>query len=387
MAIPEFSGAVFDSRQVRPGMLFVAVPGEKCDGRDFIAQARAAGAVAVVEGFEALGRLAHEYRRSLRAKVIGVTGSAGKTTTKELLRAMLSTCGRTFATQGNYNNHLGLPMTILNCPRDAEFLVLEMGSNHPGEIAALCGIAEPDAGAISSIGTAHIANFGSTAAIAREKGALLAAAREFGVIGEGVREAEILRSMCRGELVTAGREPPAEAAAAVAAVLPGVHNLANAAVALAAARRWGFRDGDLLTALAGFALPGARFRRTVRDGIIYVDDTYNANPEAAVAALDAFAALPVAGRRIAILGDMLELGATAGAAHARVFSHARELGIDLLVGVGECAAKCPADRHYHDVSALRADFSTLVRRGDAVLLKASHAVGLGALLSQFAPDA
>lgn len=380
MAIPDFCGAVFDSRQVRPGMLFVAVPGEKCDGRDYIDAARAAGAAAVVEGYEALESLARDYRRSLKAKVIGVTGSAGKTTTKELLRAMLSVCGRTFATPGNYNNHLGLPMTILNCPRDTEFLVLEMGSNHPGEIASRCAVAEPDAGAISSIGTAHIANFGSTAAIAREKGALLAAAREFGVIGADVREAQILRSLCRSELVIAGQLPEA-AAAAVAAVLPGAHNLANAAVALAAARRWGFKDSDLPAALAGFALPGSRFKRVVRDGVLYVDDTYNANPEAAVAALDAFAALPVAGRRIAILGDMLELGETAGEAHARVFRHAREIGIDLVVGVGEHSAKCPADRHYADVMSIAADFGALARKGDAVLLKASHAIGLGSLIA------
>ena len=137
----EFSGATFDSRAVKPGMLFVALKGEKNDGHAYIPQALERGAVGVVDGLDELQKLANEYRRSLKAKVIGITGSAGKTTTKELLRAFLSKAGKTHATDGNFNNHIGLPLTILNCPKDADFLVVEMGTNHPGEIAALCQIA------------------------------------------------------------------------------------------------------------------------------------------------------------------------------------------------------------------------------------------------------
>ena len=160
---------VFDSREVKPGMGFVALKGEKVDGRDFIPAAIANGAADVIEGLEALQRRAAERRRSLKAKVIGVTGSAGKTTTKELLKAFLSKVGPTYATEGNFNNHIGLPLTIMNCPEDSEFLVLEMGTNHPGEIAALCDIAAPDVGLLTGVGTAHLEFFGSREGIERER--------------------------------------------------------------------------------------------------------------------------------------------------------------------------------------------------------------------------
>ena len=127
----DFRGATFDSRKVEPGMLFVALKGENVDGHDFIEAALAKGAAGVVDGLEELQRVAGEYRRTLKAKVIGVTGSAGKTTTKELLRAFLSAAGTVHATQGNYNNHIGLPVTILNCPQEADFLVVEMGRTTP----------------------------------------------------------------------------------------------------------------------------------------------------------------------------------------------------------------------------------------------------------------
>ena len=158
----------FDSREVKPGMGFVALKGEKADGHAFIPQALERGAAEIVDGLDALQEKARERRRSLKAKVVGLTGSAGKTTTKELLRAFLSTVGRTYATEGNFNNHIGLPLTILNCPDDADFLVLEMGSNHPGEIAALCEIAAPDAGVITNVGTAHLEFFKTQDGIAAE---------------------------------------------------------------------------------------------------------------------------------------------------------------------------------------------------------------------------
>ena len=141
-----FSGATLDSRRVKPGMLFVAVKGERVDGHDFIPMALERGAAGIVDGYAELDRVARAYRRTLKAKVIGITGSAGKTTTKELVAAFLRAGGfRVHATEGNFNNDLGLPLTILNCPRDAEFLVVEMGTNHPGEIAYLVDIAAPAA--------------------------------------------------------------------------------------------------------------------------------------------------------------------------------------------------------------------------------------------------
>lgn len=357
--------ATFDSRQVRPGMTFIALKGEKADGRAYIPQALAAGASHIIEGYEALDREALAARRALKAKVVGVTGSAGKTTTKELLKAFLSRIGRTYATEGNYNNHIGVPLTILNCPEDAEFLVVEMGTNHPGEIAHLCDIAEPDAGVLTNVGTAHIEFFGSREGIAAEKTVLLKRAKEFAVDGRSV-----------GPL-------PARLASAVAQYLPGAHNQANAAAAFELASHYGLGEDDAIAALDGFALPGARWKRSEAGGVSFIDDTYNANPDSMIAALDAFAAMEgVAGRKIAILGDMFELGARSAEFHEAVFNHAAAKGLDIVIAIGETSSKCRADIKLRDAGELKEKLFTFAKPGDAVLLKASHGMHLGEALCQ-----
>ena len=370
----------FDSRAVRPGMGFVALKGEKVDGHAFIPQALAAGAVEVIDGLEALQAKAQAYRRSLKAKVIGVTGSAGKTTTKELLKAFLSKVGKTHATEGNFNNHIGLPMTILNCPADADFLVVEMGTNHPGEIAALCAIAEPDAGLITNVGTAHLEFFRTQDGIAKEKGVLGAAARDFFVIGDNNVRLDLLKGLCRGEAVVADTAQD-WMRAALADVLPGEHNVSNACIAFAVASRFGCTREQAVAALADFALPGARWRRVERDGVTYIDDTYNANPDSMIAALDAFAALPCAGRHVAVLGDMFELGPNALDLHRKVFAHAMSLGLPLVIGVGEMSSQCLCHLVYRDLAVLKKKFRVDVSAGDLVLLKASHSMKLGELLT------
>ena len=344
----------FDSREVRPGMGFVALKGEKCDGRDFIPQARAAGAADVIVGLDELQRRARERRRTLRAKVIGVTGSSGKTTTKEFLKTFLACPG----TEGNFNNHIGLPMTILNCPDDADFLVLEMGTNHPGEIAALCDIADPDVGVVVSIGTAHLEFFGSREGIAREKMTLASRARDFAVLPEDA----------------AANVPP------FPCPLPGPHNLADMSLAYAVARRLGVSDEVCAARLSDFVLPGARWRRVEKWGATFIDDTYNANPDSMVAALDAFASTPCDGRRIAVLGDMFELGPQAAELHKKVFAHAMGLGLPLVIGVGELSSQCLCHLVYKNVASLKKRFRVDVSAGDLVLLKASHAMRLGDLL-------
>ena len=371
----------FDSREVKPGMGFVALKGEKADGHAFIPQALERGAAEIVDGLEALQAKARARRRALGAKVVGLTGSAGKTTTKELLRAFLSTVGRTYATEGNFNNHIGLPLTILNCPDDAEFLVLEMGSNHPGEIAALCEIAEPDAGVITNVGTAHLEFFKSQDGIAEEKGALFAAAKEFCVVSAGNVRLDALRARC-GEAECIVVDPnPQWLADALAPVLPGAHNVSNAALAFAAAERLGATREGALSALSGFALPGSRWRRVEKWGATFVDDTYNANPDSMVAALDAFAAMPCDGRRIAVLGDMFELGPGALDLHRKVFAHAMALGIPLVIGVGELSSQCLCHLAYKDLASLKKRFRVDVSAGDLVLLKASHSMKLGELIA------
>lgn len=380
MELGTFRGATLDSRQVVPGMLFVAIKGEKVDGRAYIPQARAKGAAGVLEGREELARAAQAYRRTLKATVVGVTGSAGKTTTKELTAAFLRAGGfKVHATEGNYNNDLGLPLTILNCPLDADFLVVEMGTNHPGEIKYLVDIAEPDIGLVSSIGTAHIEFFKTQDGIAREKGVLLSdlrvSPRSFAVLARENERYDLLRSLSAAPVVTVSLDDPAAArlAAALRVRLPGRHNVSNALIARACATRLGVPEAACLAALADFSLPGGRWRVVERNGVTYVDDTYNANPTSMVAALETFASLDVAGRRIAVLGDMFELGEQSAALHAQVKARAAELPLDRVVFVGDSFGGVSRD-------AAKAELAGLARPGDAVLLKASHGMHLDELL-------
>jgi len=360
----------FDSREVKPGMGFVALKGEKVDGRAFIPQARAAGAEKVIEGLEALQEEARAYRRTLRAKVIGVTGSAGKTTTKELLKAFLSKVGKTSATEGNFNNHIGLPLTILNCPPEADFLVVEMGTNHPGEIAALCDIASPDVGIVTNVGTAHLEFFKTQAGIAEEKGTLL-------------KRAPLAFSASDNAFLPGTVDTHQEwLQRALAEVLPGAHNVANACLAFAVAEHFGCTREQAVSALADFALPGARWKRSERGGIAFIDDTYNANPDSMIAALDALSGVPCAGRRVAVLGDMFELGPDALELHRKVFAHALSLRLPLVVGVGERASQCVCHLAYKTVDELRRKLGYQLSAGDVVLLKASHSMKLGGILSE-----
>ena len=406
MTIGTFRGATLDSRQVKPGMLFVAVKGERVDGHDFIPQALAAGAAGIVDGREELARVAAEYRRTLKAKVIGITGSAGKTTTKELVAAFLRAGGfRVHATAGNFNNDLGLPLTILNCPQDAEFLVVEMGTNHPGEIAYLVDIARPDAGVISSIGTAHIEYFKTQDGIADEKGTLFARLPPdgFAVVGINNDRYERLRAMSAARVVSVdpSDDAGAQIASALAVRLPGAHNVSNARLAAACAGEFGVSLERCIAALADFSLPGDRWRVVEKDGVTYVNDCYNANPTSMIAALETFAAIPCAGRRVAVLGDMFELGDRKEAFHEQVLARAAELPIDAVFAVGEAmAAACAAvlskppyrvaenvgvagisPATFADVPSARAALATFLRPGDAVLLKASHGMHLEAILA------
>ncbi len=377
-----FCGATLDSRMVKPGMLFVAVKGERVDGHDFIPQALAAGAAGVIDGRDELSSAARAWRAALPAKVIGITGSAGKTTTKELVAAFLRAGGfKVHATAGNFNNDLGLPLTILNCPRDADFLVVEMGTNHPGEIRHLVGVARPHVGVISSIGTAHIEFFKTQDGIADEKGELFRSLPPsgFAVLSRENDRYERLRAMSAAPVVTVSASDPSASAlaSALAVRLPGRHNVSNAQLAAACAGRFGVSLEKCVSALAGFTLPGGRWRVVESGGVTYIDDTYNANPTSMVAALETFAEIPVSGRRIALLGDMFELGERSAELHSQVGRRAGELHLDELVTVGaESNANIPGTVRCADAAEARAALARIVRPGDAVLLKASHGMHL-----------
>lgn len=391
-----FAGVTFDSRRVTPGCLYMAFPGATRDGHEFVEAALAKGAAAALVRREwaaahpglpliavdspraALTAAARAWRARLKAKVVGVTGSAGKTTTKELTAAFLRAGGlRVHATAGNYNNDIGLPITLLECPADADVLVLEMGTNHPGEIAALVDLARPDAGLISSIGTAHLEFFKTQDGIADEKGALFAGLPPdgFAVLARENVRFDRLVVLSAAPVTAVATDDPAAArlAAALKVRLPGPHNVSNALIALACARRFGVSEAACLDALKDFTLPGGRWRVVERNGVTYVDDTYNANPTSMVAALETFASLDVAGRRVAVLGEMYELGAKSAELHAVVLARARELPLDRLLLVGAAFGGVSRD-------AAGAALTDYVRPGDAVLLKASHGVHLEALV-------
>jgi UDP-N-acetylmuramoyl-tripeptide--D-alanyl-D-alanine ligase len=399
--------AVIDSRAVGAGDLFVGLPGEHVDGGRFAPQALAGGAwgvlvapehaeaaqcampgalIAVDDPLLALQRLATAWRRALDCQVVGITGSVGKTSTKDILAAMLAQARRTVANRENLNTEIGLPLTVLEAPPDTEALVLEMGMREPGQIAELTAIAEPDVGLITAVAPVHLELMGSIEAIAAAKAELVAGLRPGGTAVLPAGEA-LLEPHRRDDVATVTFGPGGDVeelpkgldlqVAGVGGRDPiSAHMRRNALAAVAAARALGVEpSGALQVALSSF-----RGQRTHLPGdIVVVNDCYNANPMSMRAALDDLAA-SASGRRVAVLGDMLELGPDEARFHAEVGAHAKAAGVDLLVAVGPRAAHF-ADG-YGEVVALP-DAQTaadtvpgLVQPGDTVLLKASRGVGL-----------
>jgi UDP-N-acetylmuramoyl-tripeptide--D-alanyl-D-alanine ligase len=431
-----------DTRAVIPGDLFVALRGETFDGHDFVAEARARGARGAVvskpvpaeAGFavyevgdtlRALGGLAAHRRRSLPAQVVGVTGSSGKTTVKELLSAALSATFSVYSTRGNLNNRVGLPLSLLAAPEAAEFLVLELGTSEPGEIRALTAIAEPDHAVVTTVSEAHLSGLESLEGVLTEKLDLVRGASPTGkaIVGEepailaetarGIRPdvrvaglSERADSELRGELVGQGpdgrytvRVRGREARPGV----PGRHGARNFVLATSVAWLLGADDAAALER-ASAVKPGP-LRGEVRriGGLTMILDCYNANPQSVAAALDLLAELPGATRRVAVLGSMLELGTRAGELHDRVLRRALTLPLDLVVASGEFAVAARAAegrRHGAVGTAARAPdliaepavneaYEALRPRlsgNETVLLKASRGVALERLLERFEAD-
>lgn len=421
-----------DSRQACLGVLYVALKGERHDGHDFVSAAFRAGATAAVvsrhwmppadvaglpllcvdDPAAALSALAKGYRKTLTAEVLGITGSAGKTTLKELTAAMLSGAGTTAATPGNYNNEVGLPLSLLAVPKAARFAVIEAGISHPNDMDPLADTMQPDAVAISCIGPAHIEYFGTERAIAAEKAKLLAAVppEGFAVIPDTCAELDTLRAACRCRVVTCSLknesadwygEPLAkgvvrvrhgdESAVLLETGLAGEHNASNALVAYALARESGITAAEALAGLAGFKPPAMRWE-TVRAGsFTVINDAYNANPLSMRAALETFAGADVAGRKVVCIGDMLELGDASDRQHRDVGTASGNGPWRLLAAVGTASrallegaiqAGYPASQTvwFATTSEAVEALPLLLQPGDTLLLKASRGMRLEQIL-------
>ncbi len=420
-----------DSRTLREGDLFVPLRGDNFDGHKFVEQAAERGAAgAMVEedwkgkvprGFALIRvadtlvgyqTLAANYRASLPLKVIAITGSNGKTSTKDFVASTLAKKFRVTKTGGNFNNHVGLPQTMLGANRDDEIAVWEIGMNHPGEIAALAKLAAPDVGIITNIGIAHIEFMGSQEAIAEEKGALAEAATGTLILNADDAFSEGIAKRTRAKVLLAGIEKGAVRATDISQhstgseftilegahrcraqlPVPGIHMVQNAMLAVAAGRVFGLSIEECAVGLASTPLTKARLQILEIDGIQFIDDSYNANPDSMKAALRTLVELDADGRRIAVLGEMGELGAESERGHREVGEAAAALRIDELIAVGAAGAGiASAAQHAGLENSVAVDSADEAAErlgknaapGDLILVKGSRSARMERVLEEF----
>lgn len=429
-----YAGVSTDSRTVGEEDLFVALVGERFDGHDFVADAAAGGATGAVvsrpvagserlriypvdDTLVALGRLARHRRRALDARVVGITGSTGKTTTKELMRGALDRTCRTHVTERNLNNRIGVPRTLLDAPDDAEVVVVEMGTSEPGEIEILTAIAEPGYGVVTTVSESHLEGLGSLEGVLEEKLALLRGLAEPGVaivsdepplLADAAREHRTeVRVAGWSERADEGlrpRDPESDSRGRfhfrwrghdVALRIPGRHAVLDALLALALAEELGVDPEDAARGVG--TVEPAPMRGEIRSvgSLTLLLDCYNANPESVGAALDLLATYPELGPRVAVLGTMLELGPRSPELHRRVLRDALERPLDLVVGLGafaEAARALESDRSgepsedeprllaVDEVEEAYAALLPELTGGEIVLLKASRGVELERLV-------
>ncbi|MBK1680802.1 UDP-N-acetylmuramoyl-tripeptide--D-alanyl-D-alanine ligase [Rhodocyclus tenuis] len=434
-----FSTVSTDSRRIAPGALFVALRGDKFDGHDFLARAAAQGAVAALvdeaaagqwAGQEpplplplivaadtrlALGALAADWRRRFTLPLIAVTGSNGKTTTKEMIAAILrAACGDTvLATVGNLNNDIGLPLTLLGLRATHRAAIVEMGMNHPGEIAALSAIARPTVALVTNAQRAHLAGMGSLEAIAAEKASIYDGLAPEGVAVVNTDEpwAGLWRARNAGRrILSFALERPADVVGGcrlhgldnhltldfagerieVELALPGRHNACNALAAAAATLAAGVPLSAVRDGLAAFrGVPGRLQRRAGIDGTTLLDDTYNANPDSVCAAIEVLAA--TVGRKILVLGDMGEIGEMSGQFHDEIGGYAKSQGVDRLFALGEASAIAAHNfgaggQHFRTPEALLAALRPELGAGTTVLVKGSRFMRMERVADAIAAD-
>lgn len=385
---------MIDSRRLAPGSWFVTLAGDRFDGHDFLPHAAAAGCagaivcrppenwtaglVVVPDALEALQRLGAYVRENLDCPVVGITGSAGKTSTRVMVVEVLKALGQVHHTQGNLNNHIGLPLTLLATPPDADVVVLEMGMNHPGEIALLAGISAPNVRLITNVGAAHVEGCGSIEGVARAKQELFDSSRPGDIVCLNMDDPRIAAMPLPAgvRVIRYGSGPEATVRLTDVAVdpvrlqtrlrietpdgvvratlqVPGAHLAINAAAAVAVAYALRVPVHTLSAAIGRFMPEGMRNRVEHLGDLLVLDDAYNANPLSMIAALQTLSSLP--GTRFAVLGDMLELGGETVPAHRQVLEEARRLGIQSILVTGEQMTAVGIGESFVDVNSLTAE--------------------------------
>jgi len=412
-------GVSTDTRTLHEGDLFVALRGPSFDGHAFVREAFARGAAAaLVEDFDhaggpqvrvgdtraALGVLASQFRAAHPAKFLSVSGSNGKTTTKEMLFHILSARRRVVRAPASFNNDIGVPLTIFSARPDTEFVVLELGTNHPGEIAALGSMTRPDAAVITSIGEEHLEGLRSVEGVAAEEAAILDHVRGSGLVvatADSPAFAPHLERVRREKLVTFGFGPSAQVRATEVEShagglrfralgvkfemgVQGSWNALNALAASAAAMAFGMDLAECAERLRDFRSPKMRMELLTIGGVSILNDAYNSNPSSAVLAVGEFGRRVAAGRKIAVLGDMRELGAESAKHHLELgLSVARESSVGIVILIGPEARSMAGTlrddqerRCFDTVEEARASVMEIVRPGDCLLLKGSRAMAL-----------
>lgn len=430
---PLVSRVTTDSRKVGPGDVFVVLKGDKFDAHDFIPQVIAAGASAVVvsrvdaswqkdhcaflqaeDTLVALQQMARGYRSWHQPLVIGLTGSNGKTSTKDLTNIIMARKFQTRATLGNLNNHIGVPLTLLSLEDRDECSVVEMGMNHAGEIKVLVDIALPDAAIVTNVGMAHIEHLGSQDAIGWEKGTLPTNVHAEGIVVLNANDpySDLIARHCQATVYRAGTQggdvrafdlrASSEGTAfkldfageIVETFLPviGDHMVGNAALAACMGWAHGISPQDIADALRSAKLTGGRMETKTVSGIHFIDDSYNANPDSMKAGLSALAALGNSGRKVAVLGRMGELGSHAIEGHRQVGIYAASLGLSAVYTVGDEAALISdaasvsgltETQNFSNHESCAAHLKGMLQEGDAVLLKGSRSAGMEKVLIHF----
>lgn len=427
----KFSGVTTDSRAIAAGDLFVALKGERFDGHNYVKQAIEQGAAAalverrdpawgdfpllvVKDARLALGELAAHWRSLFAIPVVALTGSSGKTTVKEMiaaiLRAQVGAADQVLATKGNLNNDIGMPVTLLGLRDTHRYAVIEMGMNHPGEIAYLSRIARPDVALIINAQAAHLAGLGTVEAVARAKGEIFQglAANGTAVINGDDPHAALWQKLAGAHrVIRFGLDQPAEVSASfklqpfgseiemttptgkfsVALPVPGEHNVRNALAAAAVAQSLGVDNATVAAGLAKVAsVKGRLLKNPCLHGATLIDDTYNANPGSVRAAIAVLAGMP--GKKVLVLGDMGELGENARAMHGEIGAAAKAAGIDLLFTLGDLSASAAlafgaGGRHFEYIEDLLHDIENLLAPEVTVLVKGSRFMQMERVVKSF----